>query len=188
MPRKPLLIIDFEATCDGHGRLPAADMEIIEIGAVLLDGDDQVAGQFQCFVKPVLNPLLTPFCTALTGIKQSDVESAGTFPDAARALSHWLRSDVPVSPTRWASWGDYDRKQLNRDCERHQVANPLALPHQNVKTAFAHAHGGHGWALGDALAHVGLAFEGTLHRGLDDALNIARLVQNNEALKAILHD
>ncbi|WP_239016210.1 hypothetical protein [Spiribacter vilamensis] len=39
----------------------------------------------------------------------------------------------------------------------------------------------------DALAHVELAFEGTLHRGLDDALNVARLVQNDEALKAILH-
>ncbi|RZU98737.1 hypothetical protein FPL09_09225 [Spiribacter vilamensis] len=60
MPHHPLLIIDFEATCDSRARLPAADMKIIEIGAVLLDGDDQLAGQFQCFVKPVLNPLLTP--------------------------------------------------------------------------------------------------------------------------------
>lgn len=186
MPHQPLLIIDFEATCDGHGRLAAADMEIIEIGAVLLDRDDQVAGQFQCFVKPVLNPVLTPFCTALTGIKQSDVESAGTFPDAARALSHWLRSDVPVSPTRWASWGDYDRKQFKRDCERHQVTHPMALPHRNVKTAFARVHGGYGWSLSDAFPHMDLAFQGTLHRGLDDALNIARLVQNSEGLKTAL--
>ena len=186
MPHHPLLIIDFEATCDSHGRLPAAEMEIIEIGAVLLDADDQVAGQFQCFVKPVLNPVLTPFCTALTGIEQSDVNGADPFPTAARALSEWLRVEAPASPTRWASWGDYDRKQLNRDCGRHRLAHPFALPHHNAKTAFAAVHGGKGWALSDAVAHAGLAFEGTLHRGLDDALNIARLLQHDAALKAAL--
>ena len=188
MTPNALLIIDFEATCDSYGRLPAAEMEIIEIGAVLLDADDQVAGQFQCFVKPVLNPVLTPFCTALTGIRQADVNGADHFPDAAHALSDWLRSDVPISPTRWVSWGDYDRKQLNRDCERHQLANPLPLLHRNVKTAFASVHGGQGWALSNAVAHADLAFEGTLHRGLDDALNIARLLQHDAALKAALAD
>ena len=186
MTPNALLIIDFEATCDSHGRLPTAEMEIIEIGAVLLNADDQVAGQFQCFVKPVLNPVLTPFCTALTGIEQHDVDSADPFPTAAHALSDWLRLDVPVSPARWVSWGDYDRKQLNRDCERHQLANPLPLLHRNVKTAFASVHGGQGWALSNAVAHADLAFEGTLHRGLDDALNISRLLQNNAALKTAL--
>ena len=38
----------------------SGEMEIIEIGEVLLDNRFQVAGQFKCFVKPVGNPLLEP--------------------------------------------------------------------------------------------------------------------------------
>ena len=174
-----LLIIDFEATCDDRGALPAADMEIIEIGAVLLDARRQVVGQFQRFVKPVKNPVLTNFCTKLTGIHQRDVETARTFPEAAHGLEAWLRLTTPIAPAAWASWGAYDRKQLRRDCERHQVAHPLDVPHCNVKKAFEHIHGGRGWSLQDALGHRGMRFEGSLHRGLDDALNIARILQKD---------
>lgn len=177
-----LLIIDFEATCDDQGRLPAEAMEIIEIGAVLLDGQFQRVGYFQRFVRPVKNPVLTPFCTTLTGITQRDVDGAEAFPAVARAFSHWLDAEVTVSPGRWASWGDYDRRQLARDCERHQVPAPLTLPHVNIKAAFGRVNGGRDWGISDALTHCGMRFEGDAHRGLDDALNIARLIQSDPTI------
>ena len=62
----------------------SAEMEIIEIGAVRLDNRFQVAGQFQGFVKPVGNPLLTPFCTQLAGIRQGDVENAAALTQALK--------------------------------------------------------------------------------------------------------
>jgi inhibitor of KinA sporulation pathway (predicted exonuclease) len=33
------LVVDLEATCDGAGAMPRAEMEIIEIGAVLVHGE-----------------------------------------------------------------------------------------------------------------------------------------------------
>ena len=68
------LIIDFEATCANDGSVPRGEMEIIEIGAVLVEAATfGTLGTFQSFVRPVRHPMLTPFCTELTTITQSDV-------------------------------------------------------------------------------------------------------------------
>jgi inhibitor of KinA sporulation pathway (predicted exonuclease) len=41
--------------------------------------------------------------------------------------------------TVWMSWGNYDHKQLTRDAQRHGIAMPLTMPHQNAKRLFAKA-------------------------------------------------
>jgi inhibitor of KinA sporulation pathway (predicted exonuclease) len=43
-------------------------------------------GEFQSYVRPVYNPLLSAFCTDLTGIVQADVETAPLFPAAMERL------------------------------------------------------------------------------------------------------
>jgi len=48
----------------------------------------------------------------------------------------------------------------------------------NLKEAFTHAHGRRKkLGIGGALKHLGLEFDGSPHRGLDDARNIARIVR-----------
>ena len=48
------LVIDLEATCDDGGAVPKREMEIIEIGAVLVDGSSWAPlAEFQSFVRPV---------------------------------------------------------------------------------------------------------------------------------------
>jgi inhibitor of KinA sporulation pathway (predicted exonuclease) len=45
--------------------------EIIEFPVVIIDVKAKaVKAVFQTYVKPTLDPVLTPFCTNLTGIKQ----------------------------------------------------------------------------------------------------------------------
>lgn len=64
-----LIVLDLEATCDIDGRLPANEMEIIEIGAVILDARYQIVSEFQQFVKPIKHPVLSDFCRSLTHIR-----------------------------------------------------------------------------------------------------------------------
>lgn len=182
---RPLLVIDVEATCDDGGRMPRASMETIEIGAVLLDGESlEPMGEFTTFVQPRKTGLLTPFCTKLTSIKQSDVDNAPRFAEAVDLLRKWIESHDTYWPI-FASWGAYDREQLLHDAEHHRTTLPFSLresEHINLKTAFTAALGKHVEGeqkkLGTqgALSRVGLTFEGTHHRGIDDARNIARLV------------
>ncbi|MCA9570987.1 MAG: exonuclease domain-containing protein, partial [Myxococcales bacterium] len=142
-------------------------------GAVLVDPVSfAVTDSFQTFVRPVIHTRLTRFCTELTTIRQDQVDGAPGFTEAIRLLGRFAG---PVAP-RFCSWGDYDRNQLDREAKRNNVRLPLARDHLNVKAAFAEREGHKKRGLGGALQRVGLTFEGTAHRGIDDARNIARLL------------
>jgi len=171
-PATYYLVVDLEATCDDQGAVPRDEMEIIEIGAVLVDGVTlRSVAEFQTFVRPVAHPKLTPFCTALTTITQADVDAAPTFPSAAARLAAFGAGAL------WGSWGAYDRNQLDADARRHGIPSPLGPRHMNIKEVFARAAGDRR-TMGNrrVLARVGLEPTGTHHRGIDDARNIARLL------------
>lgn len=169
------LVIDLEATCCDRGTVPRGQMEVIEIGAVIGAGQGgEVIDQFQTFVRPVRHPQLTAFCTGLTSITQADVDAAPAFPAAIQAFRSWLSRHEGFI---FCSWGDYDRRQLEQDCRFHGIPFPVGAPHLNLKRSFTERQGLRKKpGLTDALAHVGLRFEGTHHRGIDDARNIARLL------------
>lgn len=175
MTHDQLLIIDFEATCSDTGAVPREEMEIIEIGAVLADAATfAVVDDFQSFVRPVRHPTLTQFCTRLTTITQADIESAPGFADMMAALDAWLQ---PYGAPLFCSWGDYDRKQLQQDCAYHDLPYPFGEDHLNLKRAFGRRQRlAKGPGLGSGLKMAGLTFEGTAHRGIDDARNMTRLL------------
>ncbi len=169
------LVIDFEATCFDKDIVPREEMEIIEIGAVMVEADGfGVLDEFQSFVQPVRHPRLTPFCTKLTTIRQSDVDAAPKFEEFVANFSTWLDRFEHYT---FGSWGDYDRKQLQQDCDFHQVLTPIAAPHVNLKRLFTERfHLRKRPGLGEAIKLADLQFAGTHHRGIDDARNIARLL------------
>jgi len=166
------LVVDLEATCDDRGAVPRHEMEIIEIGAVLVDGRTlRPVAELMTFVRPVVRPRLTAFCTQLTTITQDDVDPAPAFPAAAARLAAFGHGAL------FCSWGNYDRNQLAADAARHEIAPPLGPEHVNLKQEFADALGfRRGLGTQAALRKVGLELRGTHHRGIDDARNIAKLL------------
>lgn len=175
MPSR-ILVVDLEATCSDDGSISADEMEIIEIGACWTTRDGQVLERFQQLVKPLVRPTLTPFCKQLIGISQEEVDNAPLFPAAAQTLQAFA-DHLMSADTIWMSWGTYDHKQLLRDAQRHGVAMPLTMPHQNAKRLFAKAQRiGKEVGMTKACALAGLELEGQHHRGLDDAVNISKLM------------
>jgi inhibitor of KinA sporulation pathway (predicted exonuclease) len=172
------LVIDVEATCDEDHRIPRDQSEIIEVGAVLCeDATLSPVGEFQTFVRPVRHPRLTPFCTRLTSISQADVDAAPGFAAAMQGLAAFLRDSGAAGRFTFCSWGDYDRQQFSRDERRSGVRAPLGARHVNLKEAFRRRSGDGGrLGCGQIMRRVGLSFQGTAHRGIDDARNIARLL------------
>jgi len=47
---------------------------------------------FHQYVKPKLNPKLTPFCTQLTGITQNQVDAAKHLEEVLSDLDKWITS------------------------------------------------------------------------------------------------
>lgn len=170
------LIIDLEATCcDGKVSVPAKEMETIEIGAVMVDANTlEKVDEFVTFIKPVRNPELTEFCTELTSIVQADVDNAPTYPNAIKRLKDWM---CQYSSYLFCSWGDYDRNQLIRDSKFHGIPYPMGSTHLNIKKQFSSSQGfNKRFGMNGALSMCGLELEGTHHRGIDDARNMARMM------------
>lgn len=177
-----LAIVDFEATCCDKFSFPREEMEIIEIGSVAVDATTgEVVSEFATFIRPVRNPVLTSFCKSLTTITQEQIDAAPAFPEALAAFSAWLGNlERPV----FCSWGDYDRKQLEKDCDFHGQPFPFANGHRNLKAEFSKAIGSpKRFGLGQALHRLGQTFTGTPHRGIDDAKNIALVYK-----KILIHE
>jgi inhibitor of KinA sporulation pathway (predicted exonuclease) len=150
-------------------------MEIIEIGAVRLESSSgPIRDAFCAFVRPVLLPTLSDFCTRLTSIRQEDVDSAETFADVLPQFLDWIGTE----PYFFCSWGSYDLKQFRIDCDRHKIAFPAGFEnHINLKQIFAQQRRLRPMGMAHAMAYVGYTLEGRHHRGIDDARNIARLAQ-----------
>ena len=169
------LIVDLEATCSDQGEVPRHEMEIIEIGAVILrSATFEFESEFQTFVRPVRHPELTDFCKKLTHIAQSDVSAAPGFIEAFSALQSWMST---YQRTLFCSWGDYDKDQIKQDCNFHKIEFPFDN-HLNLKAEFSRALGlRKKMGINGALGYLGLNFEGSPHRGIDDARNIARIAR-----------
>jgi len=170
-----IVVMDLEATCDDRGAVPRHEMEIIEIGAVLVEPDGfEPVSEFQSFIRPVRHPTLTPFCRELTTIAQADVDAAPSFSEAIAAFKAWMYSQ---GATVFCSWGDYDRKQMDQDCQYHRLPSPMPGRHLNLKALFSTTRGlRKKLGMAQALDQVGLPLDGTHHRGIDDARNIATLL------------
>ena len=170
------LVIDLEATTDDGG-WPLEEMEVIEIGASVVTRAGREVDHFQRFIRPARRPLLTPFCRKLTRITQANIDGAAPLPLVWEQFERWLGQHGPKLEA-WASWGDYDRLQLEQEWQQKQLNSVLAhLPHLNLKQQFAHARQlKRPLGLNSALQLAGMQFNGQQHRALEDARNTARLL------------
>ena len=169
------LIIDLEATC-WENDCKKGENEIIEFGAIFLDDNYDSLGQFQSFVKPVKNPILSKFCKNLTSIKQKEVDKAVFFPLAFNNLIKWAEETAnhEIKYLSFCSWGYYDKNQLIKDCQIHNIEYPFSN-HRSLKHEFAKKRGIKPVGMKKALQICDIELTGSHHRALDDAKNIAKI-------------
>jgi len=191
-----ILVIDLEATCwEDNEYKQKNEMEIIELGGAILNDNFDLVGSVSVFIKPILNPVLTDYCKNLTSIGQEDVNTAQEFPQALPVFLCAVKKHLGQSNTLknivWASWGKYDANQLKKDCQRHSVEYPFGY-HWNIKEAFSKIRETKKrFGVAKALKKLELEFEGTPHRGVDDAINIARIIKKqfmNENYKQFVEE
>ncbi|MBX9583740.1 MAG: exonuclease domain-containing protein, partial [Gemmataceae bacterium] len=154
--------------------------DIIEVGLCPLDlATGRRLDKVSILVRPERSTV-GPFCTELTTLTQEQVAAGVAFKDACKRLE-----DEYHAPERlWASYGDYDRRQFEKQCRDVGVRYPFGPSHLNVKTLCSVARKLPAeCGLPQALALFGLPLEGTHHRGDDDAWNVAGLLA--EVLKKL---
>lgn len=140
-------------------------------------------GEFRAYVRPVIHPILSPFCTELTGIAQATVGAARALPEVLAAHTEWLRdstADASLESVVFVTCGDWDLKTAlphearNKGLEVHAVYRRWI----NIKVEYTAmfrrpSRGG----MAGMLHEQRIPLEGHHHSGLDDCRNIGTLLQ-----------
>jgi inhibitor of KinA sporulation pathway (predicted exonuclease) len=169
-----IVVVDIEATCWEVKTPENMTSDIIEIGICLLDVQTgEITANTGIIVKPERSTV-SPFCTELTTITQEMVDSQGIpFKEACRLL----RKEYDTQSRPWASFGAYDAKQFQKQCTALDIGYPFGPSHINVKTLFALRNKlTREVGMAGALELLQIPLEGTHHRGVDDAKNIAKIL------------
>lgn len=126
-----ILVVDVEATCwaehnsdNGLRTRIEPVSEIVEVGVCELNRFTlEITNPKSIPIKPIFSTC-SEFCTQLTRWDDEKLKYAGTFHDACGILDKEYNSrNIP-----WASWGDYDRMQFERDCEHKITWRRLKSP------------------------------------------------------------
>lgn len=149
--------------------------EIIEIGAVRLDGKLSVVGEFQRQVKPVLYKKIQRYIARVTNRTQQSLGEGLAFGQAFQELMAFAGPD-PVL----ASWGTSDPEVLISNMRFHGLEGPV-FKAANVQAVFsALAEGtrrGNQRSIEYALDYLRLAKDLPFHEALSDASYAARILK-----------
>jgi inhibitor of KinA sporulation pathway (predicted exonuclease) len=159
----------WEGSMAGGWNRPFELKELVQIGAVKLEASTlEIVDEFECLVRPRVNPTLSDYLVALTGIANGTLQKRGV--DFAVAYRAFL--DFTGPSTMWA----FGRDDLifEENMRFYGVALPKP-PYGNVIPWFARhgvdLSGKHACDVGSAL---GLVREGRDHDALSDAHSVAR--------------
>ncbi len=168
-------------------------MEIIEIGAVLLDENYTEIGHFKTLVKPQFNEEIEPLFERITGITTKMVENAPVFEDGLKMFLSWCQSvndDIQLY-----QWSDSDLIQLTKELSLKEVI--LSEKEQHLLMDWNDFQKEYGdklmlhrqVSLKNAIMYAGLDFEGKEHDALCDARNtgtLLRIIRDPELCKDAL--
>lgn len=169
------IVFDLEFNCPRIGK--KGKSEIIEIGAVKLDSKLNVIGTFKSLVKPVRYPKLNKFVRKKTGISQSDLDRAETFPDVIARFRDWIGQQGDY---RFCTWGKEDLTFLKGHCKNYKIPDKwLCKNYSNVQSQLSgmccYTPGGCMLSLKNAVKAFKIPDCGKRHRALADALYTAEI-------------
>lgn len=179
-----IAVLDFESTCDERGSETGFDTskpEIIEFPVCAIDTQrSTIVGTFHTFVRPTVQPQLTPFCTQLTTISQGQLAASPTIQEALHAFEDWCKAHgLTAENTLVTTCGDWDLRRMwpaQVAVQSNLVTPALFKSWCNLKVIFQRQESQKATGMMDMLRHACLEHEGVHHRGIDDVRNLCRLV------------
>eukprot|EP00483_Globobulimina_turgida_P007989 UN08005 len=184
---KYLVVLDFEATCNEPKN--TYPQEVIEWPAMIIDVSKRIVlkDYFHFYVKPKVHPMLSPFCTQLTGITQPMVDNGSDIIDVVKQWNMFCYKNELLPDINNKSCicthGDWDLKtlwpmQANNKFVRNQLQYQPALFHSwiNVKKIYSQLYNKRGRGMMRMLNDLGIKHQGRHHSGIDDVRNICQIV------------
>lgn len=155
------------------------NMEIIEIGAVVLDEEYKEILCFKTYVKPSFNSIIDPKIERLTGITTGKVMNAPKFEEAFHMFVEFCRSIN--DEIMMVQWSENDLRQIlgeiaQKDYQLSDNEKDIVQNWYDFQHEFGEILGlSKQVSLENALRYAGVDFVGDMHDALYDARNTAEL-------------
>lgn len=169
------------------GLLP---FEIIEIGAVKLNSDKVMTGEFNQLVKPQVYQKMHYITQRLIHLQMKELEKGILFPDAASSFLDWCGKDYI-----FCSWGPMDLTELQKNMKYYSMLplsdGPIAF--YDVQKLFSLAYGNKKSrrSLEYAVDFLRIEKDIPFHRAFSDAYYTAKVfaaIRNENVLTHISYD
>lgn len=169
--------------------------EIIEIGAILLDNENNEIDRFQTYVKPSLAEIHKRI-TKITGITNEMVENAPDIIKAFEMISKFINKYTDADNIVICTWSNNDTYAISKEIEVKGLFDESLLRlvdnFVDIQQIFnSRINFDNRVNLSKALELIGEDFEGTAHGALADAINTARIykyMQSDEKVNNLLNE
>ncbi|MBQ2082069.1 MAG: exonuclease domain-containing protein [Lachnospiraceae bacterium] len=173
------IVLDLEWNQNSPGRMNSTSLEfeIIEFGAVKLNEDLVIQGEFHEYISPRVFYRMHYKTKEVTGISMKDLKKNGRpFYDVARDFFAWCGQDVT-----YVTWGDMDLTELQRNCEffgyPKVFAKPLLFIDLQKLYSLQFGLGKKRLNLRSAVEERGIPETDEYHSAISDARYTARIMQ-----------
>ncbi len=167
------IIFDLELTC-WEGDMAGRQQEIIELAALKINSYGHTISRFNRFVKPKYYPILSPYCTHLTTINQTQINQAKLFKEVIGDFMEWINKDQ--EDYYLIAWGHNDLEFLKNECKNHNVDLDWLDTYVDLSNKYIKLRKlRDSISLVGALSLEGFEFEGTQHRAEDDTYNLSKI-------------
>ncbi len=178
MPQHNLVIFDLEwnigyqpYTFNYHGVEQTLRGEIIEIGAVRVDGQGRVLDTFSIHLRPRIFRKLQHHIAKVTGLTQADLDRGEPILQGLRRFVKWCGPDAEL-----AEWGLDDVPVLKQNlflCNLDESFPAVWYDLQQIFLRQRPRREGEGMTLESVVTRLGLSAERPFHDALSDALYTA---------------
>lgn len=151
--------------------------EVIEIGAVRLDGESRMVDEFDELIKPVVYHEMHQITSRLIHLQMEELERGKPFVEVAESFLQWCGGE----PYLFCTWGTLDLTELQRNMKFFHMP-PLAegpIPFLDVQKLFSlgFEDGKSRRALEYAVDALKLEKDIPFHRAFSDAYYTARILK-----------
>ena len=149
--------------------------EIVEIGAILLNEERKIIGEFTQIVKPTVYHEMNEVTRNLIHLRMKELKQGKSFPETMKEFLEWCGEDYV-----FCTWGSLDLVELQRNMKYHGL-EPIdyrPFPYLDVQKLFSIAFEDRKVrrSLEFAVDYLGIPVDIPFHRAFSDAYYTAKVM------------
>lgn len=150
--------------------------EIIEIGAVKLDHNQNIISEFSEFIKPQVYHNIHYKTEEIIHIKMEDLQNSDFFPSVIKKFLDWCGNDYI-----FCTWGSMDLTELQRNMKYYHIENlkDKTIKYYDIQKLFGIIYEEEivSRTLEYAVDYLKIQKKDSFHRALNDAIYTAQIFQ-----------